>query len=366
MGDIQVYEPLLTSDLALSVGKGYWIKSYQAPTGGLLAMDGDTTPAIVTQGQGCYSANGCKAITVTTHSALDNLYNLVGNPFPYAIDWSTVRVRVDGLSILTPSEAETAGYLSKTVNIWEGTNYISFNGSSIEGNLQYFKSFWVNVLPGAFGHTVELLIPAEQSTLSFNQAAPANLEQLATIEMPWYMGWLDCVIPPAAAATTSKAPAVSDHVNPQRSANPKNWYIRLKVDNPVTGWKDHGTLLGEMTTAKIGFDKNDVPKMKPYAEPYLTLVFPHTTWGTNSGDYAGDFHPVNSKAQSWKFDVQAKPVGSTVFLSWQGRPDLLKRSRLIDATGKVIKATDKRWTKKGYPVTLTKAVQHFTWQVLAK
>jgi hypothetical protein len=361
VGATPAYSPLLSSTGLLSVGKGYWIKSYQAPTAGKLQMDGTNTPATVTKAQGCYSANGCKAITVTTYKAGANRYNLVGNPFAYAIDWSKVRIRVDGSSsTLTPSAASTAGYVDNTVNIWNGTTYISFNGSSIQGNLQYFKSFWVNVLPGAFGHTIELLIPAEQSTFSFNQAVPTNLEPVATLEMPWYMGWLDLIVSPAAAA------AVSNPVNPQPLPNPIDWTIRLKVDNPVTGWQDHGTLLGQMTSAKIGFDINDVSKMVPFAEPYLTLVFPHSTWGVKRGDYAGDFHPVNTKAQSWRFDIQAKPVGSKVFLSWEGSPALLKRSRLIDPAGKVIIPTDPRWTQKGYPVTLKKDVQHFTWKVLAK
>ena len=319
VGAVPAYEPLLTSDITLNVGTGYWIKSYQAPTGGLLSMDGTTTPSTVTQLEGCYSVNGCKAITVTTHSALANRYNLVGNPFPYAIDWTKVRVRVDNSSsTLTPSAASAAGYMSNTVNIWSVSTYVSFNDVSPYNstpNLQYFKSFWINVLPGAFGHTIELLIPAEvssQPVVFLNPAAPAKLEQLATIEMPWYMGWLDWVIPSAAAAT---APAVSQHVHPQRLANAKDWYIRLKVDNPVTGWQDHGALLGELTSSKAGFDSHDVYKMTPFAAPYLTLAFPHTNWGTNAGDYAGDFHLVNNKAQSWKFDIQAKPVGSKVFLS---------------------------------------------------
>ena len=103
-----------------------------------------------------------------------------------------MRIRVDGsASTLTPSAANSAGYISNTVNIWNGTTYDVFTDEApypSTPNLQYFKSFWVNVLPGAYGHTIELLIPAEQSTLSFNQAAPAHLEQVVALEMPWYMG----------------------------------------------------------------------------------------------------------------------------------------------------------------------------------
>ena len=388
VGAVPAYEPLLSADLALSVGTGYWIKSYQAPSNGLLAMEGTATSTDVTQAQGCYSANGCKAITVTTYKATYNRYNLVGNPFPYAIDWTKVRIRVDG-SEMTYTPAQAAGVvegdplnldtavISNVVNIWNATStgYDAFTDIApypSTPNLQYFKSFWVNVLPGAFGHTVELLIPAEQSNLSLNTTvAPVStgsIEQVAKLALPWYLGWLDVVVSPALAAEplTVAPSAVSNHVKPQMLANANDWYVRLKVDNPVTGWSDHNSLLGELIDAKIGFDPHDVQEMAPYAAPYLTLVFPHPEWVTHAGDYASDFHRFNLKAQTWNFEIRAKPIGSKVFLSWEGSPELLKRSRLVDiATGKTLLPSDPRWTAKGYPITIKNAVQAYTWKVLA-
>ena len=366
VGAVPAYQPLLSSNLPLTVGAGYWLKSYQAPMNGTLTMNGAATPTDTTQAQGCYSANGCKAITVTTVTG-NNRYNLVGNPFPYAIDWTKVRIRVDGSSsTLTPSAANTAGYIDNTVNIWNGTGYDTFTDVApypSTPNLQYFKSFWINVLPGAFGHTIELLIPAEQSTLSRNHAAPTSFEALASVNMPWYLGWLDWVVSPATAASV---PAVSNNVNPQPLPDPSDWYIRLKVDNPVTGWKDHGALLGQLTDAALGFDKHDVVKMAPFTAPYLTLVFPHPDWGVKAADYASDFHLVTNTVDSWRFEVRASPVGSIVFLSWEGDPALLSRSQLLEvATGKVINPTDPAWTAKGYPVTLNAPAQSYVWTVLA-
>jgi hypothetical protein len=375
VGDVPVYEPLLKSYLALNVGTGYWIKSYQAPTNGTLSMIGTTTPTDVTQAEGCASINGCKAITVTTLAGV-NRYNLVGNPFAYPVDWSKVRIRVinvDGTyQTLIPRQANDLGYVSNTINIWNGTG-TGYDSFTDEGpfpsipNLQYFKSFWVNVLPGAAEYPIkriELLIPAEASTLSRNQIQPGSIEPLVSIQLPWYMGWLDWVVSPVAAETQSDR-AVSDHVKPQHLANPKDWYIRLKVDNPVTGWKDHGNLLGQITDAQIGYDGHDVSKMAPFAEPYLTLVFPHPEWSNNEADYASDFHPFGVKEHRWTFEVRAKPIGSKVFLSWEGSPEILKHSRLIDvATGNIILPNDARWTQKGYPITLNTAVQSYTWQYL--
>ena len=378
VGATPAYVPLLNRTDVLSVGEGYWLKSYQAPTNGTLTMEGTATPTDVTQAQGCYSANGCKAITVTTYTSVagvaGNRYNLVGNPFPYNVEWSKVRIRVDGsASTLTPTQANAANIVSNTVNIWNdtGTGYNSLKDvapSPATPNLQYFKSFWVNVLPGAAGHTVELLIPAEQSTLSYLQAAPdqlaqtATLESMPTFEMPWYLGWLDLVVSPAAAAPL---PAVSDHVNPQKLPYLKDWYIRLKLDNPVTGWKDHGMLLGQLSDANLGFDRHDIAKMAPFTAPYLSLVFIHPDWGLKAADYASNFHPYSSTVDVWHFQIHADPVGSIVYLSWEGSPALLTRSRLIEvSTGKVILANDPLWKSKGYPITLTATVQDYIWRVL--
>ncbi|MFM8444419.1 MAG: hypothetical protein ACKN9W_13930, partial [Methylococcus sp.] len=153
---------------AVEVGTGYWLKSFDAPVGGgNLTVTGTTTPTDVVQADGCAVAN-CKAIALTVAA---NRYNLVGNPFPYNVDWSKVRIRVDNsASTLTPTQAQAAGYLSKQIWIWNGTTYQTWDDDTLKGNLQYFKSFWVKVLPGAVGKTIELLIPAEANTLS--QAAP--------------------------------------------------------------------------------------------------------------------------------------------------------------------------------------------------
>jgi len=366
-------ERLLISS-PMNVGTGYWYKSYIAANGLKLIMDQDSTPTITDTdvAHGCYSSFGCKAIRVGVNNGSSNRYNMVGNPFPYNVDWSQVRIRVDGNSAtLTPAAAEAAGWLQDSINIWNGNTYDATNSTtalasytsptslSLSPNLLYFQSFWVNVYKKSFGHTIELLIPALPSTYSFNQSLPAKLESVATVAMPWYLAWLDFVVPPAVA---DQAPTVKQ----KPLANAADWSIRLKVNNPVTGWKDHNNALGQFSDALIGYDRYDIVKMAPFSTPYLSLVFPHSGWGANAGDYATDFHPNSLKEQTWTFEVRAMPVGSKVFLSWKGSPALLKRSQLIEvATGKIIVPSDPLWAKKGYPLTLNAPAQSYIWKVSA-
>lgn len=204
--------------------------------------------------------------------------------------------------------------------------------------------------------------------------------KLDLIPQPFSLGvWSIMVLmlviaPPATAAPTlSPGQGISSHVSTlsydtgdQILSDDNNSYIHLNVDNYVTGWLDHGNLIGELSDAKMGFDNHDIEAMPPISDSYLTLVFPHPEWVDNAGDYSSDFHAINDKAQSWNFEIRAKPIGSTVFLSWEGDPALLQRSQLLEvATGKVILPSDPRWTAKGYPIVLKEAVQAYTWQVLA-
>ena len=202
----------------------------------------------------------------------------------------------------------------------------------------------------------------------------AQSVKVSKFDMPWYLSWLDYVVLPAVAVPTmSPAQEISGHVNTlsyyvnnQHQVSTKNKYLHLKVDNFVTGWIDHGGLIGELNDARVGFDRHDVKVLPPVAESYLTLVFPHPQWGTNAGDYSSDFHSLSHKAQSWRFKIRAQPMGSKVFLSWEGDPALLRRSRLLEVdTGKVILPNDPRWVAKGYPITLNKAERAYIWQVLA-
>ncbi len=164
-----MYVMLSLSD-TLVRGTGYWIKSYETPYIGKMFVDGydpAATPitAPVTQAQGCASANGCFAISVTAVAG-QSRYNLLGNPFPWAVDWSQARVRVDGsASTYTPSQAAAANVLAATFWTWNGTSYDVYSDTAPNiGNLPYFGSFWVQALAGGAGHTVELLVPKLATT----------------------------------------------------------------------------------------------------------------------------------------------------------------------------------------------------------
>lgn len=408
----------------LTNGIGYWIKSFAAPVGdGNLEVTGTATP--VTTGDGCASANGCKAIAVTTVSGADR-FNLVGNPFPYNVDWAQVRVRVKNsggttIGTYTPSQAagvatgdDAAGdanpaVMSNTIWIYSGTQYESWSDVSLPnpGNLKYFQSFWVKVYAAvaANGYTVELLIPAEQST--HGQLAPAGDTRLAETNLPWYLAWLDRLIAPAAAdepedfgtaqhpgthsaeyptrpfpqlaapaaANSGSRPKTQVRLNAQGLDPSREWYVSLRVDEPATGYKDHNSVIGQLLTAQNGYDPRDLVELAPFGKPFMTLVFPHPEWGPKAGDYASDFRSaqkLNARGRSvpglpaadWTFQIRADRPDTPVILRWEGPPAVLNRSQLIDPTvRKPIKLKD---YPDGYPVTLTNGNRTLTWRYLGQ
>ena len=162
LGSSGTYVLSTTTD-SVAPGTGYWIKSKAAPGGGGKLTVSGTATQPVTGLTGCTSASGCVAVPVNTVAG-QNRYNLVGNPFPYNVAWAEVRVLVDGSTVYTPTQAQAAGIISNAIWIWNGTSYDSYSDTApTQGNLQYSTAFWVNVLPGAVGHTVKLLIPGQAS-----------------------------------------------------------------------------------------------------------------------------------------------------------------------------------------------------------
>ncbi|MEK8095466.1 hypothetical protein WOC76_23690 [Methylocystis sp. IM3] len=152
---------LLTSSDTLGSGAGYWIKSFSAPLNGKLTVAG-AAAAPTTGVSGCQSLVGCVVVAVGSTTAGSRM---LGNPFGYDIPWSQVRIRVGGASgtVYTPTAADAAGYVSKQIWIWNGSSYDTWDDATTPGNLKYSQSFFMKVLAGGAGQTIELLIPVNST-----------------------------------------------------------------------------------------------------------------------------------------------------------------------------------------------------------
>jgi hypothetical protein len=161
-------------------------------------------------------------------------------------------------------------------------------------------------------------------------------------------------------------------------AEGREWYVRLLVDEPATGYRDHNSVLGQLLTANDASDPSDLSELPPFSTPFLTLVFPRPTWGERAGDYASDFRlaqRLNARGRpvaglppgAWPFEIRVDRPGTPVVLRWAGEAGILRQSRLIDhTTGQTIIPTARAYATKGYPVTLTSGTRAFTWRFLGQ
>jgi hypothetical protein len=171
------------------------------------------------------------------------------------------------------------------------------------------------------------------------------------------------------------AEAAADAAYQEAVAEGRAWFVRLKVEEPATGFKDHNTVLGQWPTALDGPDRHDLIELPPYAKPFLTLVFPRPAWGNRAGDYASDLRSAqrfNARGRpiaglppgEWLFEIRADRARTPVVLSWDGPADILKRSRLIDrTTGKTLQPAAKAYAR-GYRLVLGNGSRAFSWRFL--
>ena len=123
----------------------------------------------------------------------------------------------------------------------------------------------------------------------------------------------------------------------------KEWYARLTVSNAEEGLNDSRNLLGQLDDSVAGYDVHDLIELSPFAEPYLTLVFPHEAWEKKPGNYATDFRSSGVKRENWMFEVRSDSTERDITLRW----DLTSNKNpgtmwLVDAaTGEVIRSNGK-------------------------
>jgi len=172
------------SNETLKLGEGYFLWStvnVDWDTNGLVGVDYNSTY----NGTDNCKAKHCTEIDLVslssdgTDGSGTNRYNLGGFIGNSPVEWRNCRFIVsntDGtnVEILTPEEAETAGYASRTISLWMGGLGSGSSGQVLSGDytdctdtspggcqLIPFHGAWIELLSSSFNKTVKLLIPEE-------------------------------------------------------------------------------------------------------------------------------------------------------------------------------------------------------------
>jgi hypothetical protein len=278
----QSYRRLEPGD-TLHQGEGFWLKTQEENQSVTFeGLEADTTQRFV----------------VPLAAGVDGEWSMVGHPYEFGVAWTSVRVLHDGeLYTLDQADPLVGGVhacsmnppdpsciMSRVAFTWNGAAYDSFDGMTpgAGGLLLPSSAFWVRTYQEA-----DLLVPA--------------------------------------------LPAVPSSGDNDPKCDPgAEWWLRLTVQSGEL--VDAGNLLGQLRDAAQGFDRHDLRELEPFAEDYLTVVFPHPRWGEHADDYTTDFHPSapTTRADLWRFEVRSGEPGREVTLSWNGPTEVLLRCRLLD------------------------------------
>jgi hypothetical protein len=157
--------PQAGTDVLLQ-GTGNWLYSLNAAT---LALTGIATPFEPCSNYGSGLSGNCFAISLTPSPTASRIWQMVGHPFPYAVNWADVKVAVSHnggatWEVYSPSQAESAGYVSKAYYCWNGNSYDPYDDVTLGGGtLQPQEAIWVRSLGSYSGPApskLKLLIPA--------------------------------------------------------------------------------------------------------------------------------------------------------------------------------------------------------------
>jgi hypothetical protein len=292
---------------------------------------------------------------------------MVAHPLAFPVDWADVRIVVSGTLVYVPEEAETANILSATYQAWTGSGYSPLNDNTpgMEGTLQPGQGFWVKVLPGAFGSSVTLLIPAVPS---LNAGALVEQE-----EWPWYATVINWLIPSAHAGESNNSRKAYALGYAEREAKKKasrerlqagiDWYVRLTVEAPQEQLVDAGNVFGQLSDSKRNFDRHDLQEQPPFSSPYLTLVFPHDDWGERAGDYASDYHKPKPQ-DKWEFEIRSDEPGRQIKLCWEGEDKIISRSWLVDLeTGEYLHLSEQQQGSRCLAFVMEGTSKRYQWRL---
>ena len=215
---------------------------------------------------------------------LDDGWNLIGNPFNFEVDWN--KAEVEWMAWGRPPRR--CNLVEAQINRWVKPTLWEFvNGAyKMTDRLVPWHGYWLKAYAlsyYAYGHPNIRIFP--DTALDAQHPAEKN-----------------------------------ESIFPLKSYK---WYIHLisNIDNMT----DSDNYLAVAKDAADGFDYFDVekPPVPDTGIPFVYLFFPHTDWGSESGNYAVDVRApllstsVRVHKKSWEFIVKADKSQATCELNWQ-------------------------------------------------
>jgi hypothetical protein len=200
-------------------------------------------------------------------------WNMIGCPFPDAVDWGSVQMVTSGVR-QDLSDAIAAGVTEGILFELKrkgNTYYYDFPSDPTSGTLKPWTGYWVHVLKDT-----KLVVYSSSVTTS--------------------------------AASKAAAPAA-----------PADDQWQLQLCASAAGGVDPANFIGICGGATDGYDAGrDVPEPPALRSP-VRLYMDRPDWGSAAAQYVRDVRGALGRGQSWDVSVECTEPGADVTISW---PDL--------------------------------------------
>jgi hypothetical protein len=229
--------------LPITAGAGYWLRLDR-----VAGLQAEGTPVDA---------------TVPFPRALAPEWNLVGNPFPFAVDLFDCAVTTVGLAPMTWAQAQQAGIVGGVAYTWAGNQYQPAT------TLQPYMGYWISA-----SRACTLLI-SNRSAVRQGGVAPM-----------------------ARSAALAGA-----------------WQVNLSVR--AGDGRDSFCAFGVSAEGLDGFSNTaDLRKAPAPMGAYVSLAFPHRDWGANGGDFATDIQAPGAGEKRWRLRVDSNVTDGDVLITW--------------------------------------------------
>jgi subtilisin family serine protease len=248
-------------------------------------------------------------------------WNMIGDPFPFAVPWESVKVSYQGRT-LALKDAIAAGWIRAALYRYTTSGYTFLNPP--DAVLVPWEGHWVRILPNN----------------------PERPEDTMTL-----------IVPPLGSG------AIVGSGRSRAATSGDEWSLRLVAS--AGGVTDSYNIAGISSRAAEGFDTLDAEK-PPSMAGYVQLSFVHRDWGANSGLYASDFRSSVGTGKTWEIEVTTDMASKDVTITWPDVSLVSKKYALViedlDGSSKTYMRTRGSYT---YNSGATPGVRHFRLRVTA-